>query len=124
MIVSKSNIIEWKSYKFAINIIHLYKDLNYSKKEYILSKQILKSGTSIGANVKEAINAFSKKEFISKLGISYKEAHETIYWLNLLKDTDYIDIVIANKLISECQEIIRIIIKIQLTAKKNLDKNN
>ena len=85
----KENVIAVKSYQFAINIVNLSKEL-VAEKEYILSKQILKSGTSIGANVEEAIGGISKKDFRAKMSISYKEARETQYWLRLLKDTDYI----------------------------------
>ena len=87
---SESNsIIADKSYAFALQIISIYKELK-NNNEFILSKQILRSGTSIGANVNEATSAISKKDFIFKLGISLKEARETKYWLNLLKDSDYI----------------------------------
>jgi four helix bundle protein len=85
----KENIVVKKSYAFALSVIQLYKQL-VEKKEYVLSKQILRSGTSVGANINEAISGESKKDFIHKLGISVKEARETSYWLNLLKDSDYI----------------------------------
>ena len=85
----KENIIAIKTYQFAIQIVNLSKDLS-AKKEYVLSRQILKSGTSIGANVEEAIGGISKKDFRAKMSISYKEARETHYWLKLLRDTDYI----------------------------------
>lgn len=84
------NIIVDKSKAFAIRIIHLYKFLCEEKKEYILSKQLLKSGTSIGANVKEAIRGQSKADFISKMSISLKEASESEYWIDLLYETDYL----------------------------------
>ena len=85
----KENLIANKTYNFSIQIIELSKDL-ISQNEYVLSKQILKSGTSIGANVEEAIGGISKKDFRAKMSISYKEARETHYWLRLLKDTNYI----------------------------------
>ena len=87
----KENIIQVKSYKFALKIIDLYKFLVQDKKEYILSKQVLRSGTSIGANVEEAIGGQSKKDFAFKLSIAYKEARETRYWIKLLKDAKYIE---------------------------------
>ena len=81
----KENIIQQKSFQFAVRIINLYKYLTNDKKEFVLSKQILRSGTSIGANINEALAAESKKDFVHKLSIAVKEARETYYWLNLLK---------------------------------------
>ena len=86
-----NNIIIEKSYSFALQIVELYKFLTQEKKEYILSKQLLRCGTSIGANVNEAQAAISKKDFIAKIAISSKEARESKYWLMLLKDSNYID---------------------------------
>ena len=83
------NIIESKSFDFAIRIVNLYKDLPDGKKENILSKQLLRSGTSIGANVAEAEQAQSKSDFVSKMSIALKEASETKYWIKLLKATDF-----------------------------------
>ena len=85
----KENIIVSKSYAFALEIVKLYKTLA-EQKEFVLSKQLLRSGTSIGANIHEGIASESKKDFIHKLGIALKEARETSYWLNLLKDSKYI----------------------------------
>ena len=87
----KQNIIKDKSFNFAVNIVNLYKKLAYNKKEYVMSRQLLKSGTSIGANVREAEFAQSKPDFISKMSISLKEANETDYWLDLLHVTEFID---------------------------------
>lgn len=87
----KENIILEKSFSFAIRIVRLYLYLKKEKNEYELSKQILRSGTSIGANVEEAVGGQSRKDFSSKLGIAYREARETKYWLRLLKETDFID---------------------------------
>lgn len=112
----KENIIAVKSYQFAIQIIELSKELN-AKKEFVLSRQILKSGTSIGANVEEAIGGFSKKDFRAKMSISYKEARETQYWLKLLKDTDYIDEVLFEELNKELESILKILFKIIETSK-------
>jgi len=83
------NVIKDKSFKFAVRIINLYKKL-IAEKEYVLSKQLLRSGTSVGANVREAQNAQSPKDFIHKLSISQKEADESLYWIELLKETNYI----------------------------------
>ena len=86
----KENLIKDKSFEFALKIIELYKYLRCEMKEYILAKQLLRAGTSIGANVREAIVAQSKKEFIAKMNICLKEAHETEYWLALLVQSNYI----------------------------------
>jgi four helix bundle protein len=119
----KDNIIILKSYAFALAIIQLYKML-VEKKEYVLSKQILRSGTSIGANIHEAVASESKKDFIHKLGIAVKEARETSYWLNLLKDSGYITKEEFNKLNSSCDEIIRILNSIILTTKERYFSNS
>ncbi|RKD23543.1 four helix bundle protein [Caminicella sporogenes DSM 14501] len=115
----KKSIINDKSYKFALRVVKLYKYLIDVNKEYVISKQILRSGTSIGANVEEAYYAQSKKDFISKMSIALKEAAETKYWLRLLKDSNSIK---NNKkvdnLILECEEIIKILTSILNTAKK------
>ena len=86
----KQNIIKEKSFKFAIRIVDLYKYLCEQKKEYIMSKQLLWSGTSVGANIREGDNAESKQDFIHKLAIAQKECDETIYWLELLKASNYL----------------------------------
>ena len=83
----KENIVQQKSFAFAIRIVELYKYLQSEKKEFVLSKQVLRSGTSIGANIEESIGGASEKDFLHKLTISYKEARETIYWLKLLYAT-------------------------------------
>lgn len=88
--IEKENVLISKSFDFAVNIVELYKNLAYEKKEYILSKQILKSGTSVGANIEEAQGGYSKKDFKAKLSISYKELRETKYWLKLLFKTNFI----------------------------------
>ena len=118
----KDNIVVQKSYEFALQIIQLYKIL-IEKKEYVLSKQVLRSGTSIGANIHEAVASVSKRDFIHKLGIALKEARETSYWLNLLKDSGYISNEEFNKLNNSCDEIIRILNSIILTTKERYFKN-
>ena len=117
------SIISEKSYAFALLIISIYKELKIQN-EFILSKQILRSGTSIGANVNEAISAESKKDFVHKLGISLKEARETKYWLNLLKDSDYINQETFNKLNKNCEELIKILSSIILTTKQRSLNNS
>ena len=105
----KENIILIKTYKFALRIIKLYKYLVDEKKEYTLSKQILKSGTSIGANSEEGAGSISKKDFRAKFFIAYKEARETHYWLRLLRDSDYIEANLAKSLLEDNDEILKIL---------------
>jgi four helix bundle protein len=119
----KENIIVQKSYAFALEIIRLYK-LLVERKEFVLSKQILKSGTSIGANINEAVASESKKDFIHKLGIAVKEARETSYWLNLLKDGQFISIGEFEKLDKSCTELIKILNSIILTTKERYFTNS
>lgn len=103
------SILKTKSYDFALRIVKLYKYLAENKKEYVLSKQILRSGTSIGANVEEANQGQSKADFIHKLSIALKEAFETNYWLRILRDSDYLETKIAQSLLEDCEEIQRIL---------------
>ena len=118
----KDNIIVKKSYAFALEVIALYK-LLIEKKEFVMSKQILRSGTSIGANIHEAVASESKKDFIHKLSIAVKESRETSYWLNLLKDSNFIDQELFNNLNSNCQEVTRILNSIILTTKEKYFSN-
>ena len=116
--MNEGNIILQKGYSFALAIIKLYKFLSTEKKEFVLSKQILKSGTSIGANINEALSSESKKDFVHKPGIALKESRETSYWLNLLKDSEYITDQQFNELATECNALIRILSSIILTTKE------
>lgn len=115
------NVLRTKSFYFAVQIVELYKHLTIERKEFVLSKQILRSGTSIGANVEEAIGGQSEADFMSKLSIAYKEARETSYWLKLLHETNYIETVEARKYLELCDELQRIMgssIKTIKTKKK------
>ena len=112
------NIIVEKSKAFAIRIINSYKYLCEEKHEYILSKQLLRSGTSIGANVKEAIRGQSKDDFIHKLNISLKVASESEYWIELLFETDYITKQQFDSLIGDCRELIKLLTSIIKTSRK------
>jgi len=114
----KDNVLREKSYRFALRIVNLYKFLIKNKKEFVLSKQILRSGTSVGANIEETIGAVSLKDFKSKLAIAYKEARETGYWLRLLHDSKYISKNQTISLLGDCEELLKIIGKIQVTLKK------
>lgn len=113
----KKNVIQEKSFCFALRIVKLYKYLKEDKKEYVLSKQLLRSGTSIGANIEEAIGGQSKNDFVSKISIAYKESRETMYWIKLLKESGYLSLKQAESIINDCEEIIKIITKIQKTMK-------
>ncbi|MDZ4205431.1 MAG: four helix bundle protein [Bacteroidales bacterium] len=118
------NIVQQKSFSFAIRIVNVYKHLTETKKEFILSKQLLRSGTAIGANVEESIGGQSDKDFLSKISIAYKEARETIYWLKLLQATDYLSEQVANSLLMDAEEICKILGKIQITIKNKLRITN
>ena len=117
--MKNDNVVQIKSYAFAVRIIKVYQFLCYEKKEFVLSKQLLRCGTSIGANIEEAIGGQSQKDFYAKLSISYKEARETHYWLRLLKDTNYLSIKQFQSLLSDTEEILKIIGSIQKTIKIN-----
>ena len=111
------NPIEEKSFDFAVRIVKLNKYLNVKKKESVLSKQILRSGTSIGANIAEAQQAQSDADFISKMSIAVKEAAETKYWLRLLNATDYLSETETQSILSECIELEKILYSIIRTSK-------
>ena len=112
-----ANIIQEKSRDFAIKIINCYKFLVEEQHEYVMSKQLLRCGTSIGANIRESKNAQSRNDFLSKLCIALKEADETDYWLDLLHATDYIDDELFDSLETDCNEIIKILTSIIKTLK-------
>jgi len=117
--LKKDNVIQIKSYDFAVRIAKLYKHLSEEKKEFTLSKQLLRSGTSIGANVEEAIGGQSRKDFFAKLTIAYKEARESHYWIRLLRDTDYLTKKEADSLLLDINEILKIIGSIQKTIRNS-----
>jgi len=114
----KESALKFKSYSFSIRVVRLCQYLQKEKKEYLLSKQVLKSGTSIGALIREAEFGQSKADFVSKLSIALKEANETAYWLSLLKDTDYIKNDEFISLKTDCDELIKILVASIKTAKK------
>jgi four helix bundle protein len=116
------SILKIKSYKFALRIINLAKFLNQEKKEYIISKQIIRSGTAVGGLVREAEFGQSKLDFISKMSIALKEANETEYWLNLLKDSDYITTENFESMDQNCLELIKLLVSTIKTTKQNLVK--
>ena len=113
----KDNIIKTKSFEFAIQSVQVYKTL-IEQKEYILSKQFIRSATSIGANVQEADAGISKKDFISKMSIASKEARETLYWIQLLQSTDLVSFNFE-EINKKCEEIVRILTSIVKTSQLN-----
>ena len=116
-------ILEEKTYAFALRIIKAYNFLT-QKNEFVLSKQLLRSGTSIGANCREATYAQSKMDFVNKLSIALKETNETIYWLELLHDSDYISDKSFSSIHDDGLEILKLLISIIKTSKNNIQKNN
>ncbi|MTI89550.1 MAG: four helix bundle protein [Balneolaceae bacterium] len=114
------NIIQHKTYEFAVRVVKLHLDICKNTRQYEISRQFLRAGTSIGANTEEAIGAESKKDFVHKLSIAYKEARETKYWLRILKDTGLIGSNITESMLNECEEILAIIAKIKITTLNNM----
>ncbi|TVR77711.1 MAG: four helix bundle protein [Saprospirales bacterium] len=122
--MKKDNVVQVKSYDFAVKIVRVCRSLQKDRKEFILSKQLLRSGTSIGANIEEAIGGQSKKDFFAKLTIAYKEARETHYWIRLMSDTEYLDKETARDLINDIEELLRIIGSIQKTIRNSSIRNS
>jgi four helix bundle protein len=118
--LEKKNIVKDKSFSFAVRIVKLYQYLTNDKKEFVLSKQILRSGTSIGANISEAQQGQSKKDFLMKMNISLKECSETKYWIELLAATDYLDLKMKQSIYEDCVEIEKMLTAIVKTTAKNV----
>ena len=108
----RKNVVKEKSYAFALRIIQMYKHLSFEKKEFVLSKQILRSGTSIGANVVEADASISRVDFSARISIEYKEAHETCYWLKLLLDSNYVDKKSFDSMFNDAEELCKLLYSI------------
>jgi four helix bundle protein len=120
--MKSDNIIKQKSFDFSVRIVRLYQHLSMQKKEFILSKKLLRSGTSVGANIHEALQGSSTKDFINKLSISLKEANETEYWLKLITTTNYLTNEEHISIEKDCIELIKILTSIIKTSKlKNND---
>ncbi|WP_352421499.1 four helix bundle protein [Proteiniphilum sp.] len=115
------SILKIKSYEFALLVIQVVSKLQKEQKEYILSRQIMRSGTAIGALIREAEFAQSKVDFIHKMSIALKEANETFYWISLLKDSHYIDNDVFVSMNTNCNELIALLVSIVKTSKKNLN---
>jgi four helix bundle protein len=113
------NPLKTKSYAFALRIVNLYKYLAFDTKEYVLSKQVLRSGTSIGANIAEGNRGQSKSDFVHKLALALKEADETEYWITLLRDGEFITSAQADSLLADCIELQKMLTASIKTAKKN-----
>lgn len=117
----KDSLVFNKAFKFAVKIVGLYKELQVNN-EYVISKQMLRSGTSIGANIREGLEGQSKKDFVAKLSIALKEACETEYWIELLIATNYLNHEIGKDLLSDLSEIIRLLNSILRTSRSNMNK--
>ena len=113
------NVVQTKSYDFALRIVKVYKYLTQEKKEFVLSKQLLRSGTSIGANIEESIGGQSRADFFSKMTIAYKETRESKYWIRLLRDSDYLTVEQSNDLLKDVEEILKIIGSIQKSIRNS-----
>lgn len=120
----KENVVKNKSFAFAVKVIRLYQFLCEHKREFVLSKQLLRSGTSVGAMIREAEHAETKNDFKHKMGIAQKEINETIYWLELLKETDYLSIEQFENIHSDAIEIIKLVTAILKSTKANINKGN
>lgn len=118
--MEEKNIIRKKSFDFAVRIVKLCQFMSKNHHEFVLTKQLLKSGTSIGANVRESTNAESGADFIHKFGIAQKECDETLYWLELMKETGYLTEIEFSSMAKDCNELMKIIRSIILTRKANL----
>jgi len=110
-----------KSFCFAIRVVKLCRFLYNEKREYVSSKQLLRCGTSIGANIHEALQAQGKKDFLSKISIALKEANESLYWIKLLHATEYLNDRQTDSIFTECDEIVKILVSIVKTTKQNLE---
>ncbi len=117
----KQNILLEKSFSFAIRIVNLSRYLTEERREYVLSKQVLRSGTSIGANAEECVAASSKKDFLYRASVAYRESRETHYWIRLLRASHYLEEKLADSLLSDCDEIIRILSSITKTTRERLE---
>ncbi|NGM62775.1 four helix bundle protein [Sphingobacterium sp. SGG-5] len=115
----EDNVVQVKSYAFAVRIVKVYQFLSEHQKEFVLSRQLLRCGTSIGANIEEAIGGQSGKDFFAKLTIAYKEARETHYWIRLLRDTGYLTSEQSESLLDDTTELLKIIGSIQKTIRNS-----
>jgi four helix bundle protein len=117
--MKSDNAVQIKSYDFALRIIKVYKYLSQERKEFVLSKQLLRSGTSIGANIEESIGGQSKADFFAKITIAYKETRESKYWIRLLRDSEYLTNEQSEDLLKDVEELLKIIGSIQKTVRNS-----
>ena len=122
--MKSDNIVQIKSYTFAVKIVNVCRNLMDENKEYILSKQLIRSGTAIGALIEEAIGGQTEKDFFAKLTIAYKEARETKYWIRLLTDTGFFETIKSNELMVDIEELLRLIGSIQKSMKAKMENRN
>ncbi len=120
--MSKESIVQTKSFDFAVRIVKMYQWLSETYRIDALSKQVLRSGTSIGANIEEALGGYSKRDFAAKVGISLKEARETRYWLRLLYATGYLEKTVFDSICDDCQELIKMLGAIKLTTQQSISE--
>ena len=118
------SIVADKSFDFAVKIVNIYKFLSAGKREFVISKQLLRSGTSIGANIAEALQAQSKRDYLHKMNISLKEANESLYWIRLLHATEFIDEEQKEDIFNDCTNLVKILASIVKTTKINLKDEN
>jgi len=119
--MKKENVVQQKAYRFALRMINLYRVLK-GRKEYILSAQIVRSGTSVAANLEEALGGMSRKDFLAKVSIAYKEIRETNLWIRLLRDSSIISPKEAESLLRDCEELVKLIGSIKKTTQSTLKK--
>ena len=122
--MKENNVIQQKCFSFSVLVVGICKYLREKQKDFIISKQLLRSGTSIGANVEEGIGCQTKKDFYFRFTIAYKEARESFYWLKLLKDTKMIEQCMIDQAFSECEEILKIIGSILKTLRNQQSSND
>ncbi len=122
LLMMRKNIVKEKSFAFAVRVVKLYQFLVNEQKEYVISKQLLRSGTSVGANIREAEHAETKKDFIHKMAIAQKEINETLYWLELMETTNYLTKEQFYSMNNDAVEIIKLITTIIKNAKSNLSR--
>ena len=122
--MKESNPVLEKSYAFALRVVRAYRYLAEERREYVLSRQLLRAGTSIGANVEEAVGGQSDKDFLSKMAIAYKEARETHYWIRLLRDSGYLTVAESTALLADADELLRLLGSILKTLKSKQGRGN
>lgn len=122
--MKEGNIVLDKSYQFSLRTVSLFRYLTAEKKEHYLSKQLLRSGTSIGANIEEAMGGSSRNDFRAKLDIAHKEARETKYWLRLLRDSSLLEIKAADSMIQDCEELLKLLVAILKSLRSHPTKTN